>query len=123
MKKNQDLEAYKRALWEYLLEHSDITKSGSLFVKFHVTTKSRFEGHVNARVNGYHRGDPKEKEALVAKIGQEHKQKKILKKVMWKEEKKKRQAIMDFVKFQNSIRSYPLPARFFMKIFYQLKHR
>jgi hypothetical protein len=61
---NRELQSYKDAVWSYLLEHCDLTERGQLFVKFHTTGRPEFEKHVRARWKyGYHRGDPKQKEA------------------------------------------------------------
>lgn len=58
------LESYQDAVWSYLLEHCDIAQGGTLFVKFHTRGRTEFESHVGARwKHGYHRGDPKAKEA------------------------------------------------------------
>lgn len=54
---NQELQAWKDAMWDYVLEHSDLTERGSFFVKFHTKTRAQFEGHVSARMKGYHRRD------------------------------------------------------------------
>jgi hypothetical protein len=60
----KQLQAYKDAVWSYLLEHCDLTERGHLFVKFHTNSREEFEKHVAARwLYGYHRGDPKAKEA------------------------------------------------------------
>lgn len=58
---------YMDAVWDYMLDHSDITKGGQLFVKFHTDDRKTFERHVIARVKGYHRNDPIEKEAVLHK--------------------------------------------------------
>jgi len=56
--KNEELESYKDAVWDYLLQHCDITENGSFFIKFHASTRASFEKHVKARwKHGYHRHD------------------------------------------------------------------
>lgn len=57
--------AYADAVWDYVLEHSDIAPGGALFVKFHTKSKKTLDDHIKARVNGYHRGDPRQKELLI----------------------------------------------------------
>ena len=57
MRENKELQAWKDAMWDYLVEHSDLTERGSFFVKFHTRTRSQFEGHVASRIRGYHRKD------------------------------------------------------------------
>lgn len=53
---------YRDAVWDYCMEHCDVTKDGHFFVKFHTNSRSQFEGHVNARIKGYHRADPRIRE-------------------------------------------------------------
>lgn len=56
--KQKELDSYKDAVWDYMLEHCDITENGSFFIKFHTSTRRAFEGHVNSRwKNNYHRRD------------------------------------------------------------------
>ena len=38
------------AAWDFILEHSDITKGGALFVKFHTSHRSDFERRLKARL-------------------------------------------------------------------------
>lgn len=56
------LPIWKKATWDYLLEHGEITESGVLFVKFHTDGRSQFEGRIYNRAAGYHRGDPTARE-------------------------------------------------------------
>lgn len=106
MKINKELEAWKDAYWDYLLEHSDIQESGALFVKFHTRSRVMFEKHVFARVKGYHRGDPREREKeMVVKAVQKVKVKKM-KHEKWKADKDERVRIMRMVKRENELRKY-----------------
>lgn len=58
----KEIDAYKDAVWDYILEHCDITDNGSYFVKFHTKTRRDFEKHVYARYKyGYHRIDERSK--------------------------------------------------------------
>jgi hypothetical protein len=59
-----DLTAYQNAVWDFILEHSDITRGGALFVKFHTSHRADFERRITARLKGYHREDPKAKEQV-----------------------------------------------------------
>lgn len=43
---------YEDAVWQYLLDHSDVTNDGSLFVKFHIRDRKKFTKGVIARMNG-----------------------------------------------------------------------
>jgi hypothetical protein len=57
-KQNEELETYKDAVWDYMLEHCDITESGSFFVKFHTSGRVAFEKHIKGRWKyNYHRKD------------------------------------------------------------------
>lgn len=57
-KADDQLQTYRDAVWDYLLEHCDITQNGSFFVKFHARDRASFEKHVFARWKyGYHRVD------------------------------------------------------------------
>lgn len=107
MKKNDELEKWKDAYWDYLLEHSDIQESGALFVKFHTRSRVMFEKHVFARVRGYHRGDPREREKeMVVKAVEKVKVKKM-KHEKWKADKHERARVMQLVKRENELRKYP----------------
>lgn len=60
----EEFAAYRKAVWDYVLEHSDLQASGVLFIKFHTDSRIEFEKHVRARMHwGYHRGDPNATEA------------------------------------------------------------
>lgn len=74
MKPTTDKEQYKHAIWDYIMEHSEIEENGTIFVKFHVTTKSKFFGHIIARVNGYHRENPDKKYLKALAKQNQHKQ-------------------------------------------------
>jgi len=59
LSKDEELASYKDAVWSYLLEHCDLKKNGTLFVKFHTQDRATFEKHIKSRWKyGYHRGDP-----------------------------------------------------------------
>lgn len=51
------LEEYKQAVWDYMIEHCEISESGAYFVRFHMSKRSKFEGHILNRWEGYHRED------------------------------------------------------------------
>ena len=61
---NDEIASYKDAVWAYILEHCDIEDNGTLFVKFHCKGRGSFENHIVGRWKyGYHRGDPRAREA------------------------------------------------------------
>src|SRR3990167_3282461 len=46
------------AVWQYLLDHAELTHDGTLFVKFHCKDKMTFARRIYARTKGIHRTDP-----------------------------------------------------------------
>ena len=71
---------YQDAVWDYIMEHCDITESGIYFVKFHTKNRKQFEGHIFNRVDGYHREDPISKEVAGVAISEMFKKDKQYKK-------------------------------------------
>lgn len=58
-----ELDEFRDALWDYLLEHCDLLPDGKLFVKFHVEDRLNFENRLKGRWKyKYHRGDPRRTE-------------------------------------------------------------
>lgn len=52
------LSEYRDAVWAFLLEHSDITEEGKIFVKFHGDSRRNIENRIKARYKyEYHRED------------------------------------------------------------------
>lgn len=61
--RHEDMATLKQALWEFLLEHSEILPSGKMFIKFHTDGRNDFERRIRARWKyGYHREDVRAKE-------------------------------------------------------------
>ena len=55
-----DIRGYKQAVWDYFMEHCDITPNGSYFIKFHTDNQRNFENHIIGRwKHNYHRDDPR----------------------------------------------------------------
>lgn len=100
MSKAQDeLQAYKNAVWAYMLEHCDVLPSGKLFIKFHTDGKLTFEKHVNARFKyGYHREDYETKEKVATEKRQDFVTEKEKKKQQWKNDKKERLVKFNIIK-------------------------
>lgn len=105
---SKELQDYKDAVWQFLIEHSDITDGGSLFVKFHTSGRKNFENRVKAReVYGYQRQDtrlnmsPKEKEELYLTLSYLKLTGKKVKREKWKATREERQEVMAQVKAQN----------------------
>jgi hypothetical protein len=75
--KQGQLDSYKNAVWSYLLEHSDLERSGALFVKFYTDDRETFERRIKARwKSGYHWGDPVAKNETHLEKRFEHERKK-----------------------------------------------
>lgn len=56
--KCDELEIYRQAVWDFMLEHCDVTERGSYFIKFHIDGRSNFENRIKGRWKyDYHRVD------------------------------------------------------------------
>lgn len=121
-KESPELQAYKDAVWQFLIEHSDITDGGSLFVKFHTSGRRNFENRVKAReVYGYERHDtrlnlsPKEKEQLHLSLTKIKNDTKKTKREKWKASEEEKRRVFAEVKQRNDtalmqhMRSQPKP--------------
>lgn len=90
---------YKDAVWEFLLEHCDITQGGSYFVKFHTSSRANFEKRVYAREKfGYHREDVVAKQQKATNTKDEFLQKKEEKAKRWEQTKKESQERQRIIK-------------------------
>lgn len=98
-----DLERFKQAWWDYLLEHCEIDHGGALFVKFHTKGRNQLEGHIWARAKGYHREDPRAKEAKHLKAQEIHIETKKNKKEKYKRRMKYVRFKLKTVKYIKSI--------------------
>lgn len=85
-----DLEEYKAAVWQFILEHCDVTEKGSYFVKFHCSSRRNFENRLKGRYrHNYSRIDdrtgetPQEKEQRATTLRQKHLDTKRKKKEVW----------------------------------------
>jgi hypothetical protein len=59
-----DIQGYQQAVWDFLMEHSELLPSGSLFIKFGASSRQNFENRVLSRWKfNYHREDPQQKYA------------------------------------------------------------
>lgn len=104
MTEGRELREYKNAVWDYILEHCDIMPGGTIFVKFHTKGKTMFEGHINSRISGYHRGNPRTSEYKHEANKKQHELEKKKKHEMWKAGQAERRKIMDEVKRKNEIK-------------------
>lgn len=99
------LEKWKQAWWDYILEHSEIDRGGTIFIKFHTGGRWQLEGHIEARMKGYHREDPRVKEKLheVKKLNH------IISKKVKRDEYKKRMRLvrlkLKIVKLINNVKN------------------
>lgn len=121
-KKSPTTQEWKDAVWDYLIEHSDVTENGALFVKFHTSSRYNFENRIKARaVYGYHRDDnrlnmtTREKEALHLKRTKEHQVSKETRKMKWKAGAEERREVFRRLKEQQDrmlvLNRYPKPLR------------
>lgn len=105
--RNDELESYKDAVWDFMLEHSDITKGGALFVKFHTDNRKKFENRIIGRWKyNYHRGDPRLKEKQHEDTRQQFEKDKHEKEEKYKAERKARIEALNKVKRQNERRIF-----------------
>ena len=96
---NNKTQKYKDAVWEFLLEHCDITQGGSYFVKFHTPSRANFEKRVYAREKfGYHREDVVAKQQKALNQKQSFETKKEEKKLKWERLKKESQERQKIIK-------------------------
>lgn len=87
---DDELQRYKNATWDFLMEHCDILGSGSIFVKFHTDSRKDFERRVKARRNGYHREDVRAKEAERVRRLEVARRIRVEKHEAWKERERRR---------------------------------
>lgn len=86
-----DIKGYQDAVWDYLLEHSEITESGKIFVKFHTDGRKNFENRVLSRWKyNYHREDVRAKALKLQETKLQHLKNQKEKKEKYKAEKKAR---------------------------------
>lgn len=107
-KPEPSLEEWKQAVWDFLVEHSDVTDRGSLFVKFHTDGRHNFENRIKGRcIHGYHRKDTRlnmntrEKEQLHVKLKQEHLSTKKKKREKWEADRAERRRVLEEVRIKN----------------------
>lgn len=99
---DEDLETWKQALWDFILEHCEITGRGSIFVKFHTSGRADLEKRIRARWKyGYHREDVRAKEAVKDHRHEEHATKKKQKYEKWQADKQERRRVMEEVRLAN----------------------
>lgn len=108
---SKELEQYQDAVWDFVLEHCDVTERGSYFVKFHTTGRKELERRIRARSKyGYHRYDERhqeshhQKELRASTLQEEHKVRKKMKSEVWKADAEERRRVLANVKRQNEWR-------------------
>lgn len=121
-KKSLTLQAYQDAVWDFLIEHSDVSSRGALFVKFHTSDRDNFEKRVRARaIHNYHRDDSRlkmtaqEKKDLHQSLVHSTIQVKKQKREKWKASTEERRATFDRLKAMQIraaiLNKYPLRLR------------
>ena len=97
---------YKQAVWQYVLDHSDVTDGGALFVKFHTDSRKSFENHVFGRIMGYKREDTEMKQSLMATKSEEHQRLKREKRGNYVKAKNKRKMLNKIKSFFGAIAAF-----------------
>lgn len=94
--RNEELEAFKDALWDFFLEHCDVERSGAYFIKFHASGRANIEKRIMARHKyNYHREDPRMKETIGVLTAEAHMRNKRKKHEVWKANKDERRRIFE----------------------------
>lgn len=98
------------AVWQYLVEHCDITENGSYFIKFHTNGRKTFEKHVRARwKHDYKRIDERssfdyeQKEKDATSRREAHLSRKQMKKQRYKLSKEQSRAVQSALKRRNDM--------------------
>ena len=103
----EDIDTWKQALWDFVLEHCEMLDSGTLFVKFHTSGRADLEKRIRARWKyNYHREDVRGKEGTHETKQEIFKRDKKLKNEIWKAEKKERIRVLERVKRSNERRIF-----------------
>ena len=90
-----DIIGYQKALWDFLLEHSEIEENGKIFIKFHTDDQRNFNNRVLARWKyNYHREDVEQKAKRLEQQKENYREKKKLKKLKYKVEKRERKRLL-----------------------------
>lgn len=91
-----DIQGYKDAVWDFLMEHSDLTERGSIFVKFHIGDRRNFENRVLSRWRfNYHREDPRIKAELAGQLKQASEIEKAEARKRWEQNKERGHKILE----------------------------
>lgn len=93
-KNNVELREYADGVWDYIVEHCDITDSGRFFVKFHTHGRAQFERRIFSRINGYHRDNVEEKVESAEVTKEQHALDKLKRKKRYEWNKKKGRMIL-----------------------------
>lgn len=79
-----DITGYKKAVWDFLLEHCDMLPSGALFVKFHIDSRHTFENRVLGRwKHNYHRDGFRERKNDHQELRKATEEEKAAKRAKW----------------------------------------
>lgn len=121
-KYTEDIKGYQDAVWDYLMEHCDITDKGAFFVKFHTDSKKDFLNRILGRWKyNYHRSDP----IVRHQIGQERKKKflteKEQKRQAYLQSKKERRAEQEAQKEKERLAQMNFKERFKLKVINLIK--
>lgn len=101
----KEILSYQDALWDFMLEHSDLLPSGAMFIKFHIDDRHNFENRILSRWKyNYHRLDVNAKEAHRKQRRDLYMDTKRAKREKWKANKEERRRILLQVKRKNRVR-------------------
>lgn len=118
---SRDIQGYQQAVWDFMLEHSDVQESGAMFIKFHTSGRDNFQKRVFARWQyGYHRENVTEKDQKQIDLRTEYTQRKIDKEVRWETYKQERKRHYQRQIRKEKIKAYLQP---FLRIVRALFHR
>lgn len=120
VEENEEMKKYKNALWDFMLEHSRILRSGTMRVIFDTPNRRNFEKRVNARLlYNYHREDTVAKQDLIDTIQTDWDTKKQIRREKYQNDKKMRREklgqISEELKKVAVYNSLPRWKRFFIR--------
>lgn len=105
--REERIDEWKQALWDFILEHCEVTQNGALFVKFHTSGRADLEKRIRARWKyGYHREDVRAKEAMKDERKRQHDQKKQERHERWLASRQERQKVYERVRRANARRAW-----------------
>lgn len=120
VEETEEIKKYKNALWDFMLEHSRILRSGTMRIIFDTPNRRNFEKRVNARLlYNYHREDTVVKQDLINSIQTDWTTKKQARREKYKNDKKNRREMLEeinkAIKKVEEFNALPKWKRFFIR--------